>query len=69
MTDHLTNVVRETRIRKNITQEELANMTKVTRQTIIAIEKGNYTPSVTLAIKIAKTLKKPLESIFVLKST
>ena len=45
--------VYELRTKSNITQEILAEAVGVTRQTIIAIEKGNYTPSVTLALKIA----------------
>jgi len=51
----------------NVTQQGLADAVGVTRQTIIAIEKGNYTPSVLLALKIANHFKKPLESIFYLK--
>lgn len=47
-----------------ITQEELANKLGVTRQTIIAIEKGNYTPSVTLAIKIARHFNVKVEDLF-----
>ncbi len=50
----------------NITQEELAKTVGVTRQTIIAIEKGNYVPSVLLALKIAMFFKKPVEQIFYL---
>ncbi len=50
--------------RKNITQEELANKVGVTRQTIIAIEKGNYTPSVLLAIKLAKYFNVSVEDLF-----
>ncbi len=46
------------------TQQELADVVGVTRQTIIAIEKGNYTPSVLLAIKIAHFFKQPVEKIF-----
>mgnify|MGYP001565609877 CR=1 FL=1 len=59
--------VYELRTKSNITQEILAEAVGVTRQTIIAIEKGNYTPSVTLALKIAKFFKKSLEEIFYLK--
>ncbi len=40
---------------------------RLTRQTIIAIEKGNYTPSVILALKIAKFFKQPVEDIFQIK--
>lgn len=49
------------------TQEELAEAVSVTRQTIIAIEKGNYTPSVLLALKIAHFFKQPVEKVFSIK--
>ena len=54
--------------RKNVTQEELANKVGVTRQTIIAIEKGNYTPSVLLAIKLAKYFNVSVEDLFNLEN-
>ena len=50
-----------------MTQEELAKKVGVSRQTIIAIEKGRYTPSVYLALKIARVLNKKVEEIFELK--
>lgn len=52
---------------KQVTQEELANAVGVTRQTIISIEKGRYTPSVLLAMKIAKFFGKKVEDLFILK--
>ncbi len=58
------NRVREERMRQNLSQEELAERVGVTRQTIIAIERGNYTPSVLLALNLAKTLKRPVETLF-----
>lgn len=61
------NSLSDFRVNKDLTQEELAKALGVTRQTIIAIEKGNYTPSVLLALKIAKFFKKPVESIFTLQ--
>ncbi len=52
----------------NITQEELADLTGITRQTIIALEQGKYNPSLELAYKITKALKqKNIESVFKLK--
>ena len=56
-------------IRKGHTlrQEDLAEKVGVTRQTIIAIEKGNYTPSVLLALKIAQVFGKSVEDIFFIK--
>ncbi|RJR14008.1 transcriptional regulator [Candidatus Parcubacteria bacterium] len=62
--EYVKNDVQEHRNRANITQEDLARAVGVSRQTIIAIEKGNYAPSVHLALKIARYFKKPLEDIF-----
>lgn len=64
MQSRLTNRVQIYRNKHNITQEELAKAVGVTRQTIIAVEKGNYTPSVLLAIKIAKYFKTTTENLF-----
>ncbi len=50
-----------------ITQADLARMCDVTRQTIIAVEKGNYVPSVALALSLAKALKTSVEELFILK--
>ncbi len=61
------NQVDQLRSKAGVTQEELAESVGVTRQTIIAIEKGNYTPSVLLALKIARFFKKPLEEVFYIK--
>ncbi len=58
------NRVHALRINRNLTQEVLAERVGVSRQTIIAIEKGNYTPSVELALKLGKTFKVPVEDIF-----
>ena len=63
--DHtVVNTVREVRTSLKITQDELAEKVQATRQTIIAIEKGNYVPSVLLALKIAATLNKRVEELF-----
>ncbi len=67
MKETIKNQVYELRTKSNITQEALAEALGVTRQTIIAIEKGNYTPSVILALKIAKFFKKSVEDIFQIK--
>ncbi len=49
-----------------ITQEELANLVGVTRQTIISLEQGKYNPSLELAHKITKILKKKhIEEVFI----
>lgn len=65
MREHITNKVFELRKQKSVTQEELAEALGVSRQTIIAIEKGNYIPSLLLGFKIAKFFKKSIEKIFI----
>ncbi|MES2224317.1 MAG: helix-turn-helix transcriptional regulator [Patescibacteria group bacterium] len=55
------------RTTKGLTQEDLAEKLGVTRQTIIAIEKGNYTPSLLLALKVSGYFKVSVEKIFNLK--
>ncbi len=64
MSEHVTNKVQILRGHAGLTQEELAAKIDVSRQTIIAIEKGNYTPSVLLALKIARVFKSHVEEIF-----
>ena len=64
MSEHVTNRVYELRKEKGDTQEEFASAVGVTRQTVIAIEKGNYTPSVLLALKIAKYFNKTVNEVF-----
>lgn len=60
----LVNKVREVRTNLKFTQDELAEKVQVTRQTIISLEKGNYVPSVLLALRIATILDKKVEEIF-----
>jgi putative transcriptional regulator len=67
MTNRVSNHLQVLRRKKQLTQEELAKKVGVTRQTIIAMEKGSYTPSVLLALKISRFFKKPVESIFILQ--
>jgi len=64
MKELVSNEVLDLRNQMNITQEDLAAKVGVTRQTIIAIEKGNYIPSLLLAFKISRFFKKPIEEIF-----
>ncbi len=52
------------RAEKRITQEQLAQAVGVTRATIIAIEKGNYNPSLELAFRIARYFNAAIESLF-----
>lgn len=60
----LNNNIKQLRQDKNLTQEDLAAVLGVSRQTIIAIEKGNYTPSLLLAMQIAKFFDLTIEEIF-----
>ena len=67
MAGKISNNIYELRSQKSLTQEALAKAIGVTRQTVIAMEKGNYTPSVALALEIAKFFNKNVEEIFVIK--
>lgn len=59
------NKLREFREASRLTQEELAKILGVTRQTIIAIEKEKYDPSLRLAFKIARVFGVKIEDIFI----
>ncbi len=61
------NRVKQLRSEKSITQEELASACGVSRQTVIAIEKGNYTPSLLLALQVAEFFGLPVEKVFEIK--
>ena len=63
--EHLVkNSLRKLRRKEKLTQEELAKKAGVTRQTIISIEKGKYTPSLPLALTLSKIFKVKVEDIF-----
>lgn len=64
MKETVHNSIAKMRKAKNVTQEEMAQAVGVTRQTIIAIEKGNYTPSVLLALKLAVYFKVSVDDLF-----
>jgi putative transcriptional regulator len=64
MQEKIKNEVSTYRTERSVTQEALAGAVGVSRQTIIALEKGNYTPSILLALKIARYFKTPVEKIF-----
>lgn len=63
----LINRVKELRSRHQLTQGDLAAKVGVTRQTIISLEKGSYTPSLLLAMQIARVFEEPVESIFTIE--
>ena len=64
MEEIIRNTVQTARKDKGMTQEDLASAVGVSRQTIISVEKGNYTPSIMLALKIAKAFNKKVEDLF-----
>lgn len=64
MNEYISNEVGKLRVDKEVTQEDLAQKVNVSRQTISALEKGNYTPSILLALKIAGFFKMPVEKVF-----
>ncbi|MDD4319162.1 MAG: helix-turn-helix transcriptional regulator [Candidatus Peribacteraceae bacterium] len=63
----LRNNIRRLRFEKNMTQEELALRTGVSRQTIMSIERGRTNPSVLLAYKIASALSVELTEVFLME--
>ncbi len=68
MGEKVRNDVRKQRfLHGEMTQQELAERVGVTRQTIIAIEKGKYNPSVGLALRIAATFGMSVEELFALE--
>lgn len=64
MSEEIANNIQKERERNKLTQQELAEVLGVTRQTIISLEKGNYTPSVLLALKIAQHFRLSVEKLF-----
>lgn len=63
----MTNTLKLERARINLSQQDLAEKVKVSRQTIHSIESGKFMPSYVLAIKIARVLNIPVEELFVLE--
>lgn len=60
----LCNKMRVGRAEKNLTQEDLANLVGIARQSVALIEAGKHIPSLALAMKIAIALEMPLEKLF-----
>lgn len=60
----LHNKVRQTRAALELTQSELGTLVSVTRQTIAFIEKSEFAPSVTLALRLAQALDTPINELF-----
>lgn len=63
-TEQLKNRLREFRKGRKLTQQDLATQVGVSRQTIIAIEKGQYNPTTILAIKLAQAVERPFTEVF-----
>jgi putative transcriptional regulator len=61
----VSNIIRKMRFNKSeMTQQQLAEAVGVTRQTIVALEKGNYSPSLELAFRLSRTFNTNVEEIF-----
>ncbi len=56
--------IKEFRAKYNLTQEQLAKIVKVRRETIVFLEQGKYNPSLKLAYNIAKVFNEDIEAIF-----
>lgn len=61
----LENRLKEHRARLNLNQSELGKLAHVSRQTISLIERGDYSPSVTLALKLAQIFEVSVEDVFI----
>jgi len=59
--------IKELRARYNLTQDELAEIIGVTRQTMLYLEKGKYNPSFLLAYKVARALKSSINEVFIIE--
>ncbi len=59
--------IKKMRVDKGITQEQLGEAVGVSRQTVVAIEKGNYTPSLRLAMHLAQFFDVSVEELFRIK--
>lgn len=64
MTRSIRNQIRDLRAERELTQQELADLVGVTRQTIIAMEQDRYSPTLETAFKVALALGVPLEQCF-----
>ena len=64
MTEHLANAIKAERERAGLTQAALAELVGVSRKTVNTVENGVFTPSATLAIKLARALNVPVEQLF-----
>ena len=63
------NTVKLERARVNLSQQDMAEKVKVSRQTIHSIESGKFMPSYVLAIRISRVLKIPVEELFIMEDS
>ncbi|WP_410509855.1 helix-turn-helix transcriptional regulator [Methanosarcina hadiensis] len=61
--------IKEFRARHDLTQEALANLVGVRRETIVFLEKGKYNPSLKLACRIARTLGTTIDELFIFEDS
>ncbi|HVJ06529.1 MAG TPA: helix-turn-helix transcriptional regulator [Candidatus Saccharimonadales bacterium] len=64
MKSYVRNRIRDLRTSRNMTQQQLADLVEVTRQTIIAIESDKYSPSLEVAFRISRVFGVKLEEVF-----
>lgn len=62
--DTVKNRLKELRARDGLNQTELAKLAQISRQTVSLIERGEYLPSVLIALKIARIFKEPVDNVF-----
>lgn len=69
MENHKTikNSLKEARKKRRVTQEELAKALGVSRQTVVLLEKGDYSPSLMIALKVSNYFHEPIEALFTLE--
>ena len=60
-------ILKKYRLLKGLTQDQLAEMVGVRRETIMRLEAGKYNPSLKLAIDISKAVNTPIEELFIFK--
>ena len=68
MKDHVKNRIKEYRLERGLTQEDLAQAAGVSRQSINAIERDRYVPSLPLALRFAQVFGCPTDDLFELES-
>lgn len=57
--------IKNLRVEKGMTQQELADLVNVRRETIVRLENGNYNPTLSLAVDIAQVFEIAIEEIFI----